>query len=208
MEKFFSTFEVARMCYVSPGSVIRWIHEGKLEAGLTAGGHHRVPAEAVLQLLESLRMPIPLELQELSRVETQNRKHTLTLLIVDDEPGMRQMIHSVLEQQFRGVRIEEAADGFHAGWKAHQLRPDLVILDIMLPGLNGYRVCELIRKFPEMSHTKIIAMTGVPDPEAQAKILKLGADGFIAKPFDVDALKEMIVNQLMNAQGQGAAKSQ
>ena len=201
MEKFFSTFEVAKMCHVSPGSVIRWIREGKLTAAVTVGGHHRINSRDVLELLESLRMPIPADFEDQERRELPAKGGALKILIVDDEAGMRNMIRMILEGQFHRIQIEEASDGFEAGWKAHQARPDLVILDLMLPKFDGYRVCQLIRTFPQLKHTKIIAVTGVPDPEAQQKILKIGADDFLAKPFDLDVLRDRIVNQLMSIQG-------
>ena len=194
MDKYFSTFEVAKICQVSPGSVIRWIHEGKLSASVTAGGHHRVRAENLLQLLQSLRMPIPPEIAP--------HEEQIKVLIVDDEIGVRQLLRSIVNKYYPSVKIEEAEEGFPAGWKAHGFQPDLVLLDIMLPGMDGFRVCQLIRQNQALKHTKIIAITATQEPGAREKMMKLGADDFISKPFDVDELKQKIDAQLNFSEGE------
>lgn len=193
MDKYFSTFEVARLCQVSPGSVTRWIHEGKLAASVTAGGHHRVRADNLLRLIRSLRMPIP---AELALLEQQTK-----ILIVDDEIGIRQLLRSIINKYYPNIHIEEAEEGFPAGWKAHGFHPDLVLLDIMLPGMDGFRMCQFIRSNQELKHTKIIVITAVQEPEAREKMLKLGADDFITKPFDVDNLRQKIEAQLNFSEG-------
>ena len=195
MKSFFKTSEVAKMCHVTTGSVIRWVREGKLAASVTAGGHNRVPAEEVVKLLKFLRMPAPPELKSSGGV----RRPPAKVLIVDDELGMRQLIRSVIEENFPAVQIEEAPEGFIAGWKTHSFCPDLVILDLLLPGIDGFRVCQLIRSFPESARMRILAITGMAESDVEQKILKLGADDFLAKPLDLDALKEKIAKHLQVA---------
>ncbi len=187
MDKYFSTFDVARICHVSPGSVVRWINEGKLACSLTAGGHHRIHEKDLITLLKSLRMPLPPEL---------TAEDKMKVLIVDDELGIRQMVRWVLQLHFPNAEVEEASEGFIAGWKAHGFCPDLVILDIMIPGMDGYRVCQFIRSFPELKNTRIIIITALNNEEVKQKVLSLGADDYLSKPFDVDSLKEKITQQL------------
>ena len=196
MEKMYTTFEVARICRVSPGSVIRWIKEGKLPASITAGGHHRVQANDLMTLLKSLRMPIPAEL---------SNNGVLRILIVDDEPGIRQMVRWLLSMDWPDALIEEAEEGFSAGWKAHGMHPDLVLLDVMIPGMDGLRVCQFIRNFQELKKTKIIAMTGLQNPDIRDKMLLAGADDFIVKPFEAETLKGKIITQLGIVKNQRAA---
>ena len=176
MEKFYGTFEVAKVCHVSPGSVIRWIHEGKLASSLTAGGHHRVHAKDLLSLLEMLRMPVPEELKGEGPAQVANpcTPAGIKLLIIDDEHWIRQLIRTVVAKEFPQVQVEDADEGFVAGWKACGMKPDLVILDLMLPGLNGFHICELLRSTPELRQARIIAITGLHEPEIQEKILKIG----------------------------------
>lgn len=181
MERLLRTNEVARLCQVSQGTVIRWIHEGKLSASLTAGGHNRIRQADLVELLRTLRLPIPSELSM--------KEQELKVLIVDDEPEIRNIIRWMILQNITTARIEEAEEGFIAGWKTHCLRPDLVMLDLMLPGLDGFQVCEFIRRFPELKSTKIIAMSAFSDPEMEKRILGLGADDFLIKPFDLETLR-------------------
>lgn len=192
MEQYYSTFEVAAMCHVSPGSVIRWIHEGKCAASLTAGGHHRIEAYDVIKLLESLRMPVPQDL----RVPSPSAGSMATLLIVDDEDGFRKMIRWFFQKNFPHIRVEEAAEGFLAGWKAHGIGPDLIILDVNLPGMDGFHVCQMVRSFPELSRTRIIAVTGCGQLNTKDEILKLGANDFLEKPFEMDLFKRKVEEQL------------
>lgn len=201
MEKFFKTQEIAKICQVAQGTVIRWIKEGKLPASSTAGGHNRIQAKDLFELLKSLRLPIPLELSPEFVFEP---KQKVRILIVDDEPEMRKMIRWKIEQDFPGAEIEEAGEGFIAGWKTHSFRPQLVILDLMLNGLDGFHVCEFIRQFPELKDTKIIAISALMGPEVAKKILELGANDFLAKPFDLDVLKQKISIQL-NGQQKGSS---
>jgi len=190
MKKFYSTYEIAKICDVSPGSVIRWIREGKLTASLTAGGHHRVRDRYLVELLQSLKIPVPDELKPIERLLSQ-----VSILIVDDDDAFRKLIVHFLEEAFLDVRIEEASEGFIAGWKVRGICPDVVILDLMMPDLDGFQVCELIRSIPELDHTKIIAITGYGEEKKEA-VMALGADDFLAKPFEKEELKAKVVKLL------------
>lgn len=191
MKKYLTTSEVAELCHVSAGSVIRWIKEGKLNAGTTPGGHHRIDFDELTTLLRNLNIPTPGKFDEKDPAKTGPK-----VLIVDDELGMRDLIRDTLQYYFSDVQIEEADQGFVAGWKAHRFHPDLIILDILLPGLNGYQVCQMVKAFPQTRHTRILAISALPFDEVEPKIRELGADDFLSKPFDVDALKEKIALQL------------
>lgn len=182
-KEYFTTFDVAEMCHVSPASVTRWIHDGKLKTSFTAGGHHRIHGSDLVELLRSLNMPVPAEILQAGRT---------TVLIVDDDPQLREFVKVVITRYFEGVNVEEAEDGFVAGTKLTQLRPDLVILDIMLPGLDGYKVCQFIKEAPELKHTKIVAISGLDESDAKAKIMKLGADDFVHKPFGIEEFKDRL----------------
>ena len=182
-KEYFTTFEVAEMCHVSPASVTRWIHDGKLKTSFTAGGHHRIHGVDLMELLKSLNMPVPKELLQAGRT---------SILIVDDDAQIREFVKMVISRFFEGVEIGEAEDGFAAGAALSNLRPDLVVLDIMLPGLDGYKVCQFIKEAPELKHTKIVAISGLDESDTKAKILSLGADDFLHKPFAIEELKDSL----------------
>ncbi len=193
--RYFSTSQAAKICQVTSGSVIRWIKEGVLETALTVGGHRRIPAASLLKLIKKLYLPVPEELSSLCD-EKNDTELMPRILVVDDEKSVREMVRWIISQEWPGATVEEAEDGFVAGWKIHGFCPDLVILDLMMPGLDGFRFCEFIQNLPEMKHMKIIAISGVPGFGYQEKIMKLGADVFLAKPFDNEIFKKKIQEQL------------
>ena len=195
VNRYFSTSEAAKICQVTAGSVIRWIKEGELETALTVGGHRRIPGASLLKLITKLGLPVPKELLDLPD-EGGGAKTGPRILIVDDEKSVREMLHWIINQTWPEAKVEEAEDGFAAGWKTHGFYPDLVILDIMMPRLDGFRFCEFIRNMPEMKQTRIIAVSGVPGFGYEEKIMKLGANVFLAKPFDNEVLKKKIEEQL------------
>jgi len=104
------------------------------------------------------------------------------VLIVDDEFAGRQTIESVLEGE--GYRLEMAENGAQAIERAKSLLPDVILLDVMMPGMTGYEVCERIREDPQVAEIPIIILTALDDRESMLKALKAGADDFISKPFD------------------------
>ena len=114
-----------------------------------------------------------------------------TVLIVDDEESGRQTIESVLEGE--GYNIELAENGFQAIDKARELLPDVILLDVMMPGMTGFEVCQRIRSDPELAEIPIIILTALDDRESMLSGLKAGADDFISKPFDRFELRARVL---------------
>ena len=116
------------------------------------------------------------------------------ILIVDDEPGVVVPIQYLMEQQ--GYRVMIAERGEDALDLIYQYKPDLVLLDIMLPGIDGYEVCEIVRLNPDYRNVKIIFLTAKGREEEIAKGLALGADAYITKPYSntelVAKVKELL----------------
>ena len=116
------------------------------------------------------------------------------ILIVDDEPNVAVPIQFLMEQQ--GYRVMIAERGEDALDLIYQYKPDLVLLDIMLPGIDGYEVCEIVRLNPNFRKVKIIFLTAKGREEEIAKGLALGADAYITKPFSnteiVAKVKELL----------------
>jgi len=116
------------------------------------------------------------------------------ILIVDDEPGVVVPIQYLMEQQ--GYRVMIAERGEDALDLIYQYKPDLVLLDIMLPGIDGYEVCEIVRLNPDYRNVKIIFLTAKGREEEIAKGLALGADAYITKPYSnaelVARVKELL----------------
>lgn len=104
------------------------------------------------------------------------------ILIVDDEYIGRETLQSVLEGE--GYELEMAENGFQAIEKAKKLLPDVILLDVMMPGMTGFEVCQRIRSDPQIAEIPIIILTALDDRESLLNALKAGADDFISKPFD------------------------
>ncbi len=187
----FSTTQAAKLFGVTPGTIIYWVKKGKLETTLTAGGHRRISDHELLRVIKSLRLATPTELAHL-----EDKHRTLKVLVVDDEPSIRQLIQWIFKEHFPKAEVEIAEDGLVAGWKTMKFYPDLILLDLMMPGLDGFRFCELVRTTAPLKKARIIAMSGVQGFDFKEKILRIGANDFLAKPFDVEVLKQKIAEQL------------
>jgi excisionase family DNA binding protein len=178
-QKIFSTFELAKMLELSPGTVANWVDAGRLKAFTTLGGHRRIKAEDLKTFLEENKIPAPKELAE--RLDTAKK----VLIVEDDEKFLR-----LMERFFRTFRkkweIFSAADGFQAGSLVGSEKPDVVILDIMLPDINGFKVCEIIKASDK--RTLVIAVTGYDSEDIKTKILAAGADDYYVKPFKFEQL--------------------
>ncbi len=109
------------------------------------------------------------------------------ILIVDDDPAMVDLISDVLANDAR-FEIKVVNNGFAAGMQAKEYHPDLIILDVMLPDINGQAVCELIRQDPTLTDIKIICISGMVEEDKIAELKVAGADDFLHKPLDIDEL--------------------
>jgi two-component system response regulator VicR len=183
-----TTGQIAQFCHVTHRAVLKWVESGKLKAYRTPGKHSRVSVEDFIHFLEIYQMPVPAELQS-QPIVIQKK-----VLIVDDDRGIVNSLQRILKLENK-YSIEIAYDGFEAGKKFASFGPDLIILDIRMPGLDGYHVCDNIRRDPQNRRVKILAISGASEPQEIQKIMDLGADDYLQKPFSNRDLKEKI-NQL------------
>ena len=119
---------------------------------------------------------------DLSEFYKENNNMGSLVLIVDDEYIGRETLQSILEGE--GYELEMAENGLQAIEKAKQLLPDVILLDVMMPGMTGFEVCQRIRNDPQIAEIPIIILTALDDRESLLNALKAGADDFISKPFD------------------------
>jgi len=190
LEKILTTYQISKLCSVDLSTVISWIDQGKLPAFRTPGGHRRVKLEDFLAFVKKYNFPLPSDIE----VDLAPK-----VLIIDDEPGIVKLITRAIKKQDQNIKIESAMDGFSAGRKIFDFSPDLVILDLKLPGIDGFEICRSIRRDERLKHTKILAITAYATPENKKKILECGADDFIPKPFEIDDLMATI-NKLLNVE--------
>jgi len=180
----FTTFETAKLCHVSPLSIINWVNAGRLPAFRTPGGHRRIRREDLVRFMRENGIPIPEDLREGSGKPK--------VLVVDDEVAIRDVISEHLATRPRPYEVLTAADGFEAGRLVATFRPDVVLLDLKMPGLDGFQICRTIKADPESSKTTVIAMTGYYSPETEARILECGAVRCFAKPVEPATLASFI----------------
>ncbi len=164
--------EVAEMLMVSPITVRGWTNKGLLKAELTSGGHRRFLVTEVDRFVQ--------ERPFLSR------KQHLRVLIVDDDSAIGRYLSTWLTGL--GVAVEIAKDGFDAGAKVVDFEPDIMLLDLMMPGLDGFDVCQRIKQNPTTEKLRIIAMTGYPSPENEQRIIESGAERLLVKPLHAEEL--------------------
>jgi len=180
----FSTYEVSKYCQVEIQTVIDWIKQGILPAFRTPGGHRRILKKDLINFLKKYNMPIPSDL-----IENTKKK----ILIVDDDIFIVKLLTQLLKRIKHPIQIFTAKDGFEAGKLIVVEKPDLVILDILLPGLDGFEICRKIKSNKETKDMKIIAITGYDKPEYKKKILECGADAYFIKPLNIELLAEKIL---------------
>ena len=123
------------------------------------------------------------------------------ILIVEDHPTMREAMRLVLEGE--GFAIEEAADGEAALAAIHASPPDLLFLDLNIPGTSGTGVLEAVRADPAFADVRVIVVTAAGE-EGRAEALRLGADEYFTKPFSPTALLRTVERVLAGGATQGA----
>ena len=113
-----------------------------------------------------------------------------TILIADDDAAGRKVIESVLINQ--GYILEFAVNGNEVLKKAAELKPDLILLDIMMPGMDGFEVCQRLRRDKDLAEVPIVIITALDDRNTRIASLDMGADDFISKPFDRAELRARV----------------
>lgn len=180
-DRIFTTTEIAKILGVHQVTVVRWVNSGNLKSMVTLGGHNRIKEKDLVRFFKENNMPIPEELD----VPPEKVK----VLVVDDDEPVLDVTAGSLRQK-GGFDVSVARDGFEAGRMVGDIRPDIVILDIRLPGVDGFSVCASIKKnYPA---TRVIAITGFGSDEVKENILQAGADEYIEKPYDITDLPGMI----------------
>ncbi len=123
-------------------------------------------------------------------METKSAVKAATILVVDDEPEITEIIEAFLENAGYNVKVENQPH--NAIPLARELKPDLILLDIMMPGMDGYQICNQIKEDPNMSETPVIFLTGKDTKDDQGKSFQVGGDMFIKKPFSCERLLEIV----------------
>ncbi len=173
--------DVAELLMVSPVTIRQWAQKGSLNALTTPGGHRRFLSREV----ERFAREHGIALQPTDNDE-------LRILIVDDDEQLSGFLVELLNNQDQEIRTEVASDGFDAGAKVQTFKPHVMLLDLMMPGLDGFEVCRRLREDPTTKAMRIIAMTGFYNPDNVERIKNIGADECFPKPLPTDDLLKAI----------------
>lgn len=175
---YLTPIEVADFLMISRDSVRKWSEKGELKAMTTPGGHRRY---------------LRTDIEEYARSKgLMEQKGALKVLIVDDDQASAALLNDTLEDSELHVVSEIAIDGFDAGQKVRDFNPDIVLMDLMMPGLDGFEVCHRLKTNKDTAEIRVIAITGHPTPENIKKITAVGAEACLSKPLDFVKLLELI----------------
>ena len=188
MKDLFTTGEAAEICRVSQQTIIRCFDSGRLRGFRVPGSKfRRIPRQNLVKFMRDNSIP-------LDNLDSGKKK----VLVVDDDAEIVELISDILTRDGR-FEIKTASSGYEAGMATQQFRPDLILLDYMLPDVNGNVVCQTIRSNPEFENTRIIIVSGVIKQDEIDQLLKSGAQQFIKKPFSISELTETVDGALQMA---------
>ena len=181
IKNLFTTGEAADICDLSQQTIIRCFDAGRLKGFRIPGSKfRRIPYDSLVEFMKENNIPI-------RSIETGKKK----ILIVDDDPEILELMVDVFVRDGR-FEVKTASNGYEAGIMTESFSPDLIILDYMLPDVNGNKVCKTIKSNPKFTNTRIIIVSGVVNESEIEDLLSAGAEEFIKKPFNIAELVEKI----------------
>lgn len=176
-QRLITTGQAATHCRVSLPALRRWIRDGRLRAFQTPGKHARIEVGEFRRFLKEYGMP-PYPWAEAAAPSR--------VLVVEDEPEVLQLLAGLIAAHPRRPTVETAADGYEALIKVGIFKPSFLVLDVVMPKLDGLEVCRRLRANPETREIRILAVTGRMD--MVESVIAAGADACITKPFELDLL--------------------
>ena len=185
MKTVFTTGEAAKICKVSQQTIIRCFDNGQLKGFRVPGSRfRRIPREALYKFMKDNSIPT-------DALESGKRK----VLLVDDDAELVELMNKVLEEDGR-FEVRIASNGFDAGMMVKEYRPDMIVLDVMLPDINGKEVCHRVRADPTLEDVRILCISGMIEEDKVQELRLSGADDFMSKPFVIDDLIERMCQLL------------
>ena len=187
--RYFTTYEASLYLGVSLPTVVNWIKASRLKAHRTPGGHRRIARDELAGFIRRHGMPMPPELADEGSAPR--------VLLIDDDPAQREILKALLET--KGYAYHAVASGFAAGLSIGLFRPDLVLLDLMMPGMDGFAVLKELRSNEGTADLPAIAVTGLKDEKVHQKAIEAGFNDLCLKPFNFETLLKKIDAALRGA---------
>jgi excisionase family DNA binding protein len=185
MKTVFTTGEAAKICKVSQQTIIRCFDSGQLKGFRVPGSRfRRIPRDVLYKFMKENGIPT-------DALESGKRK----ALIVDDDVELVELITDALVADGR-FEVRIANNGFDAGMMVKEYHPDIIVLDVMLPDINGKEVCQRVRSDSALDDVRIICISGMVEQDKIQELKLSGANQFLQKPFEVDTLIDNICRLL------------
>ncbi len=185
MKTVFTTGEAAKICKVSQQTIIRCFDNGQLKGFRVPGSRfRRIPREMLYKFMKDNGIPT-------DALESGKRK----VLLVDDDVELVELITKVLDDDGR-FEVKVANTGFDAGMLVKDYRPEMIILDVMLPDINGKEVCQRVRADNTMEEVRILCISGMVEEDKIQDLKLAGADDFLHKPFEIEQLVDRMCQLL------------
>lgn len=188
----YSALEVANICGVANQTAINWIRNGYLKAYSTPGGQYRVYADDLVGFMIERKMRVPENLASICSARTAGQG----ILIVEDDSGLNSVLHQYLSKEFSDATIYQAFDGFEAGSIMAGKKPGVVLLDLNLPGVDGFELCKKINSSEEFGHPAVIVITALQDSSLEERIHEMNATAFFRKPVVLEELTQAVGDAL------------
>lgn len=157
---------------VSRSSMTNWVKQKLIEGGVTPGGHYRFTIEELNSFAEKRGLSIP---------GSENEDRIIKILVIDDDEGFRDFLKDALDV-FTGYEMKETVDGMQGALLLGGWKPDLVILDVRMPNMNGVEFLRLLRSNPDTTDTNVLVASAHLSPEVKEELTRLDADIIMEKP--------------------------
>ena len=172
-EEILNTTEACKFLKVSHSTMKNYLRTGKIKAFTTPGGHYRIYKKDLMEFINA-----------------SNKSGKKKILIVDDDVDILELMDSVLNTE--NYNVITVCDAVKLGIKVITEKPDLILLDIMMPSIDGYEVCRALKEDENTKNIPIILVTGIDLKAVKNNYKKVNADSYILKPFSPDELLEKI----------------
>jgi len=177
-EKAYTTFQVADICGVHPMTIIKWVNDKKIKAYVTPGRHRRILQSELLNFLKKYDFPVPKDL-------SQSHKR---VLIIEDDPAVGRLLQKVFQKASNDIEVEWIQDSIKALMVLGERTPNLIILDVVMPVMDGAQLLSRLRSYYRTHRVKVIGITGKHLPPEKLKFMQNNTDAFYLKPFNMNEL--------------------
>lgn len=181
IKSYLTPKEVAELLMVSTAAIRLWAESGNLKARMTAGGHRRFKLDDIKEFATKKNIQLNTTINENPRI-----------LIVDDDIYFAEFLRSLIKVEIENVEVEISLDGFDAAIKLQDFTPSILLLDLKMPGLDGFQVCQRVKDNPLQNHIRVIAISGDVTQSDIDKLKSIGAETCLKKPIDVPALLKQL----------------